>query len=324
MSKRLLISEEEKSSILNLYNILSEEKPTPTQLPKYTPTGGYKVDPNYDSQKAMSQLRAAPTYTQSVDTYSSEWCRNNKVDVTSCINVFCQRNPSKCKTQFENSFVSVVTTSGKQVLSLGKALKQLLQNGNFVEFFNKLREFLTSWIGLAANVVLDIFTDGISGVVLWGLIFLNDVNMYIMKPRPKEFSWGRLFMDFMAAATAGFAAGASVAAKMENMTLKEIVAIPEYKKVLFEFYTKFKAFVPSLKGIWKTLKKLVEKFPKIQTYFLTCEAGLVSILDDLAVALGQKAADLTAKVGEKVANKLIRKSTISTATNVGTNVASSI
>ena len=323
MSKRLLISEEEKSSILNLYNILSEEKPKP-KLPIYIPSDGYKVDPNYDSQKAMSQLRAAPTYTQSVDTYSSEWCRNNKVDVTSCINVFCQRNPSKCKTKFDNSFVKVVTTSGKQVLSLGKALKQLLQNGNFVEFFNKLREFLTSWTGFAANVVLDIFTDGISGVVLWGLIFLNDVNMYSMNPRPKEFSWGRLFMDFMAAATAGFAAGASVAAKMENMTLKEIVAIPQYKKVLFEFYTKFKAFVPSLKGIWKTSKNLVEKFPKIQTYFLTCEASLVQILDDIAVALGQKAADLTQKVGEKVANKLIRKSTISTAKNVGTDVASTI
>ena len=297
MSKSLLISEEEKFSILNLYNILSEQKPTPTQLPKYTPSDGYKVDPNYDSQKAMSQLRAAPTYTQSVDTYSSEWCRNNKVDVTSCIKVFCQRNPSKCKTQFENSLASVVTTGGQQVLSFNEELIEFLKTGNHVEFFNKLREFMLSWKGFVTNIVLDICTEGISGVVLWGLIFLNDVNMYIMKPRPKEFSWGRLFMDFMAAATAGFFAGMDVAVKMQTMTLRELVEIPKYKTFLLEFYLKLKDFVPTIKGIWKNLKTLLKNFPSLQDFFLRCELGLELLLEDLASVFGQSTSEFTKKIG---------------------------
>ena len=107
MSKRLLISEEEKSTIFNLYNILSEEKPTPTPLPKYTPTGGYKVDPNYDSQKEMSKIGAATTYKMSVDTYAAEWCRNNNVDTDSCSVVFCQKNPSKCLSMVSHDSLMV-------------------------------------------------------------------------------------------------------------------------------------------------------------------------------------------------------------------------
>lgn len=59
MRKKLIISEKEKRNILKLYNLLNEQRPI--SLPKYQPSDSYKVDPNYDSQKAMSQLRAATT-----------------------------------------------------------------------------------------------------------------------------------------------------------------------------------------------------------------------------------------------------------------------
>lgn len=57
------------------------KKPTPTQLPKYTPSDGYQVNPNYDSQKEMSKIGAISTYTHNIPNNIQKKLEENRINV---------------------------------------------------------------------------------------------------------------------------------------------------------------------------------------------------------------------------------------------------
>ena len=54
-------------------------KPTPTQLPTIQPDKNFKVDPNYDSQKELSKLRAVPTYIHTPNIEIEKKFKENKI-----------------------------------------------------------------------------------------------------------------------------------------------------------------------------------------------------------------------------------------------------
>jgi hypothetical protein len=319
MTNKFIITEEEKLNILGLYNILNEQNPnsktptqakpnskTPTQAkptsqPQYVPSGGYKVDPNYDSQAAMRQIGVATTYTHSIDTYSAEWCRNNKINSLNCIDVFCQRNPSQCKQGVEVAGLSLIESGPKKILKVSAQSIDLLTQGKFIEFFDTLRDFLMSWTGFAVNLVLDVFTESLSGVILWSLIFLNDIAMYF-QTHPK-FSWGRIILDLLTAVTAGISPVAKMAGNMEKMTLQQIAKHPQYKTILVSFYQRMKSFTPTLEGIYNSVKGLIQKFPAIKGFFKKAIANGNVMLAELERALGAtvtKTAKVATKVGQEV------------------------